>query len=111
MRVQDRLFFKTTRDLEMRVPQSTNIVLIYKAEAAIKQFLRENCYREPGEYGFNESTKDWNKIAQFYEKNGYYTIFAEGTTDYKEFWDKRWVVNVASEIANDPYPYILKTYT
>jgi hypothetical protein len=30
---------------------------------------------------------------------------------YKEFWDKRWVVNVASEIANDPYPYILKTYT
>lgn len=59
----------------------------FSTQKEMGDFLRENCYREPGEYGFNESTKDWNKVAQFYEKNGYYTIFAEGTTDYKEFWD------------------------
>lgn len=59
----------------------------FSSQKEMGDFLKENCFKEPGEYGFDESTKKWNEVANYYEKNGYYTIFAEGTTEYKNFWD------------------------
>lgn len=50
-------------------------------------FLLANCFKEPGEYGFDESTKGWNRMAQVFDKEKIYTPHAEGSTDYWKFWD------------------------
>lgn len=50
-------------------------------------YLLENCFKEPGEYEFDESTKDWNKLAKIFEKEKLYTPYAEGSADYWKFWD------------------------
>jgi hypothetical protein len=52
------------------------------------QFLMDNCFKEPGEYQFDKSfTKgDWIAIGNKFDKNGYYTEFAEDTQEYFDFW-------------------------
>ena len=59
----------------------------FHSQKEMGDFLMSNCFKEPGEYQFDESTKSWNKIAQFYNDKDFYCIYAEGTTDYKNFWD------------------------
>ena len=51
-------------------------------------FLLENCFKEPGEYAFDASTKGWNKLAQIFEKEKAYTYIPEGSADYWKFWDE-----------------------
>lgn len=59
----------------------------FSSQKEMGEFLLNNCFKEPGEYKFDEEIKDINNLARYYENNKYYTIFAEGTTDYKNFWD------------------------
>lgn len=50
-------------------------------------FLLENCFKEPGEYNFDTSSKDFNSIATYYEQNKFYCVFPEGKEEYYSFWD------------------------
>lgn len=50
-------------------------------------FLLNECFKEPGEYGFDVTTKEWNKLAQIFDLEKLYTHHAEGSTDYWKFWD------------------------
>lgn len=50
-------------------------------------FILKTCFKEPGEYEFDESTKGWNTLAKTFSKEGLYTTHAEGCTDYWKFWD------------------------
>ena len=49
-------------------------------------FLKD-CFKEPGEYAFDESTRGWNKLAQTFDKEKLYTHAPEGSVDYWKFWD------------------------
>lgn len=44
-------------------------------------------FKEPGEYEFDESIFEWNKLAVYWEKHKYYTELPQGTKDWREFWD------------------------
>lgn len=50
-------------------------------------FLLENCFKEPGEYDFDETIFKWNEHARFFDSNGVYTVEAPGSNPYWEFWD------------------------
>lgn len=59
----------------------------FETQKDFGDFLYNNCFKEPGEYAFDASTKDWNKLAKIFETEKAYTQYAEGSTDYWRFWD------------------------
>lgn len=50
-------------------------------------FLKENCFKEPGEYKFDERVFKWNEAARTFTENKRYIDYAEGTKEYYDFWD------------------------
>lgn len=52
------------------------------------KYLELNCYKEPGEYKFDERVKKWSEISSNFTKNGRYTDYAKGTPEYNDFWDQ-----------------------
>jgi len=60
----------------------------FSTQREFGDFLLNECFKEPGEYGFDESTKAWNKLAQIFDSEKIYTPHAEGSTDYWKFWDE-----------------------
>lgn len=44
-------------------------------------------FKEPGEYGFDETSYQFNKQAQYYNTHGVFCFAPEGTRDFKEYWD------------------------
>lgn len=50
-------------------------------------YLFRECFKDVGEYAFDESTEAWNKCSRIFEEEKQYTLFAEGTTEYWNFWD------------------------
>lgn len=60
----------------------------FETQKEFGDYLLNNCFKEPGEYDFDESTKDWNKLAKTFEKEKQYIPHAEGSTDYWKFWDE-----------------------
>ena len=59
----------------------------FNTQKEFGDFLLNNCFKEPGEYEFDESTKGWNNLAIVFESEKLYTPYAEGSTDYWKFWD------------------------
>ena len=59
----------------------------FETQKDFGDFLYNTCFKEPGEYAFDASTKDWNKLAKIFETEKAYTQYAEGSTDYWKFWD------------------------
>lgn len=54
-----------------------------------KDFLVENCFKEPGEYNFHkELVIDlWTEQAQKFSKENKYTDFAPDTEEYTDYWN------------------------
>ena len=51
-------------------------------------FLEENCFKEIGEYQFNQEVHDVAlRMQKNYNDLGYYSDLREGTKDHDEFWD------------------------
>lgn len=50
-------------------------------------FLFNTCFKEPGEYLLDESTKDFDKEGRTFTENGRYTEYSFGTTEYNNYWD------------------------
>jgi hypothetical protein len=51
------------------------------------EFLMTHCFKEPGEYDFDESTKKWNVHAKHFQEHGFFTDLPERTKDWEDFWD------------------------
>ena len=50
-------------------------------------FLFSTCFKEPGEYLLDESTKDFDKEGRTFTENGRYTEYSFGTAEYNDYWD------------------------
>lgn len=51
-------------------------------------FLEENCFKEIGEYQFNQDVHDVAlRMQKNYNELGYYSDLREGTKDHDKFWD------------------------
>jgi hypothetical protein len=48
--------------------------------------LEMEYFREPGEYGLNETVKEFNAQARKFKKDGYYCDYLEGTMDFEDYW-------------------------
>lgn len=59
----------------------------FKTQKEFADFLLKDCFKEPGEYGFDKTTKKWNELAQIFDKEKAYTQLPEGSSDYWKFWD------------------------
>lgn len=59
----------------------------FNSQKEFADFLLKDCFKEPGEYAFDESTRGWNKLAQTFDKEKLYTHAPEGSVDYWKFWD------------------------
>ena len=44
-------------------------------------------FKEPGKYGFDETTQIFNEQGRKYEEKGYYCPFPEGSKDHRTYWD------------------------
>lgn len=51
-----------------------------------KDFVKST-FKEPGKYNFDESVSIFNSQALFYKENGYFCKYAEGSKDYRKYWD------------------------
>lgn len=60
----------------------------FNSQKEFADFLLSNSFKEPGEYEFDISTKEWNKLAKVFDNEHIYTPYAEGTTEYWKFWDE-----------------------
>ena len=60
----------------------------FNSQAEFATYLMKECFKEPGEYAFDESTKGWNKLAKTFEIDKVYTHLPEGSNDYWKFWDE-----------------------
>lgn len=60
----------------------------FETQKEFATFLLKNCFKEPGEYEFDESTRGWNKLAQIFDAERAYTQYPENSTDYWNFWDE-----------------------
>lgn len=56
-------------------------------QLALGNFLEEKCFKEPGEYKFDERVFEWNIPAKTWTEKGRYTDYARGTFEYNEYWD------------------------
>lgn len=52
------------------------------------KFLLEECFKEPGEYEFDETTLKWNEHARNFQKNKIFTNLPEKTKDWVNFWEE-----------------------
>lgn len=59
----------------------------FSSQKEMADFVLSNCFKEPGQYRFGESTKMWNEHAQFFTKNGCYTYTPHRTKDWYAFWE------------------------
>lgn len=59
----------------------------FDTQKEFADFLLHTCFKEPGEYEFDESTLGWNKLAKMFEAERTYTFASEGSADYWKFWD------------------------
>lgn len=59
----------------------------FNSQKEFASFLIKDCFKEPGEYKFDASTKEWNKLARLFDSEKVYTYLPEGSTDYWKFWD------------------------
>lgn len=50
-------------------------------------FLRNVCFKEPGEYELDESCKDFTLANRHFLEHGVYTLYSRGTSEYNDFWD------------------------
>jgi len=51
-------------------------------------FLFSTCFKEPGEYFLDISTKDFDKQGREFTEKGSYTDYSFGTTEYNNYWDE-----------------------
>lgn len=58
----------------------------FPAQQAFASFL-ESIFKEPGEYEFDYSTLDWNKLGKWFTEKKYYTQLPKNTKDWRAFWD------------------------
>ena len=73
----------------------------FNSQREFGNFLLEECFKEPGEYEFNESTKAWNQVGKYFEDNQTYTHFPENSLDYEDFWDQEELKNRLGVIWKD----------
>ncbi len=59
----------------------------FKSQKEFGDYLLNECFKEPGEYQFDASTREWNKAARTFNAEKLYTPHAEGSTDYWKHWD------------------------
>lgn len=59
----------------------------FNTQKEFGDYLLNICFKEPGEYGFDASTKAWNELATRFESEKLYTPYAEGSNEYWKFWD------------------------
>lgn len=60
-------------------------VTSFETQEAFVDFLW-TCFKDCGEYEFDQSTKDWNYLGRYFNKNKAYTQFPKGTQSRKDFW-------------------------
>lgn len=84
----------------------------FETQKQFGEFLMAHCFKEPGEYQFDESTKKWSVHAQFFQKNGFYTDFPENTKDYIDFWETEKMKSRLGVIwkSGDKYWYLTRDY-
>lgn len=51
-------------------------------------FLKKNCFKEPGEYNFTKDVFKWNEVGRRWTETERYTEYSNGTPEYEEFWDE-----------------------
>ena len=54
----------------------------FNSQKEFADYLLTTCFKEPGEYGFDETVFEWNRQAEYFNKNGFYTPHAENSNDY-----------------------------
>lgn len=59
----------------------------FEDQTAFGLFLKEHCFREPGQYKFDERVFKWNEQSRRFDEKGSYTDYAPGTPEYDEYWD------------------------
>lgn len=59
----------------------------FDSQKEFADYLLTTCFKEPGEYGFDETVFEWNRQAEYFNKNGFYTPHAENSNDYFKHWD------------------------
>jgi hypothetical protein len=60
----------------------------FDSQKQFATYLMQECFKEPGEYAFDESTRGWNKLAKIFEEERVYTQLPEGSNDWWKFWDE-----------------------
>ena len=60
----------------------------FDSQIELGQFLYDHCFKEPGQYGFDKDIYKITECADKFTAEGRYTDFAEGTSEYFDFWDK-----------------------
>lgn len=47
----------------------------------------QSIWKEPGEYNFDASTLEWNRLGKKFTEKKYYTTLPDNTKDWRTFWD------------------------
>ena len=59
----------------------------YLSREEFKNDLQENYYKEPGEYGLDETIYKFQEQGIFFRENGYYDAGMDGSREFIKYWD------------------------
>lgn len=62
------------------------LITSFKTREDFKSFVL-SIFKEPGKYGFDETSSQFNKQARIFNKDKLYCIAPSRTSDYKKYWD------------------------
>ena len=73
-----------------KIPTWDNGIDTYSEFHSRKEFAEflQSIFKEPGKYEFDESSAEFNKVGEYFNKNGFYCEHVEGSIDFINFWDR-----------------------